>query len=175
MLREIAMDRLRLLRELSFGAQVAEEETSELADYFVETDQWLRIFGGEVDVIRGHKGAGKSAIYLLLSTRTDQLFDKGILLVSAEKPRGTPVFKDLITEPPASEAEFIGLWKLYIVTLIAQRMKEFDVKGAAAERLYQSLADQGLFDADADLSRMFRMVKEYARRWLAPKAVEAQH
>jgi len=39
MSKEIAMDQLRLLRELSFGAQVAEEETNELADYFVETDQ----------------------------------------------------------------------------------------------------------------------------------------
>jgi hypothetical protein len=77
---------------LSFGAQVAEEETSDLADYFVETDQWLRIFGGEVDVIRGPKGAGKSAIYLLLSTRADELFDKRIMLISAEKPRGTPSF-----------------------------------------------------------------------------------
>jgi hypothetical protein len=78
MIREIAVDRLRLLREVPFGAQVAEEETNDLADYFVETDQWLRIFGGEVDVIRGHKGAGKSAIYLLLSTRTDELFDKAL-------------------------------------------------------------------------------------------------
>jgi len=45
MVKEIALDRLRLLREVSFGAQVAEEETSELTDYFVETDQWLRIAG----------------------------------------------------------------------------------------------------------------------------------
>ena len=131
-------------------------------------------FGGEVDVIRGHKGSGKSAIYLLLSTRTDELFDKGILLVSAEKPRGAPVFKDLVTEPPASEAEFVNLWKLYIAALIAQRMKEFDLKGAPAERLYKSLAEQNLLEADADLSRIFRVVKEYARRWLSPKTVEAE-
>ena len=85
-----------------------------------------------------------------MSTRTDELFDKGILLINAEKPRGTPVFKDLVTEPPASEAEFIGLWKLYIVALIAQRMKDFDVKGTAADQLYRSLEDQGLLEAGAD-------------------------
>ena len=166
------MDRLEVLRSLSFGAQVAEEETNELAEYFVETDQWLRIFGGEVDVIRGHKGAGKSAIYLLLAARDNQLFDKNILLVNAEKPRGTPVFKDLVTEPPASEAEFVGLWKLYIGVLIAQRIKTFDVKGAAAERLYNSLQEQGLLE-ETELSRIFRLVKEYARRWLSP-TVEAE-
>jgi hypothetical protein len=174
MVKEIAVDRLRLLREVSFGAQVAEEETGELAEYFVETDQWLRIFGGEVDVIRGHKGAGKSAIYLLLSTRTDELFDKGILLISAEKPRGTPVFKDLVIEPPASEAEFIGLWKLYIVVLIAQRMKEFEIKGTSADQLYMSLGDQGLLDSKADLTRIFRIVKEYAKRWFNQKAIETE-
>jgi hypothetical protein len=167
-------ERLELLRGVSFGAQVAEEETNDLADYFVETDQWLRIFGGEVDVIRGPKGAGKSAIYLLLSTRADALFHKGIVLISAEKPRGTPVFKDLVTEPPASEAEFVGLWKLYIAALIAQKMKEFDVKGGAAARLYESLTDQGLLEAGADLSHIFRVAKEYARRWLSPKVLEAE-
>jgi hypothetical protein len=57
------MPRLDLLRNMSFGARVAEEETGELASYFVETDQWNRIFRGEIDVVRGEKGAGKSAIY----------------------------------------------------------------------------------------------------------------
>src|SRR5687768_8526063 len=102
----ISMDRLTLLKSLSFGAQVAEEETSELANYFVETDQWLRIYNGEIDVVRGPKGAGKSAIYSLLTAKADEFFDKRILLVSAERPRGTPVFKDLETDPPTSEIQF---------------------------------------------------------------------
>jgi hypothetical protein len=64
------MPKLELLRNLSFGARVAEEETAELAKYFVETDQWNRIFRGEIDIIQGDKGAGKSAIYsLLVATR----------------------------------------------------------------------------------------------------------
>ena len=74
------MQRIELLRKLSFGARVAEEETAELAKYFVETDQWNRIFRGDIDVIRGDKGAGKSAIYSLLVTKTNELFDKKILL-----------------------------------------------------------------------------------------------
>ena len=40
------MDKLQLLRDASFGARVAEEETAELASYFVETDQWMRIVRG---------------------------------------------------------------------------------------------------------------------------------
>jgi ABC-type lipoprotein export system ATPase subunit len=87
----MGMDRLQLLKAMSFGARVAEEETSELESYFVETDQWSRIFKGEVDVIKGDKGSGKSAIYSLLSTKSSELFDKRILLITAEEPRGTPV------------------------------------------------------------------------------------
>lgn len=60
--RKRAMDRLTLLKSLSFGSQVAEEEIQDLQSYFVETDQWSRIFGGKIDIVRGEKGTGKSAI-----------------------------------------------------------------------------------------------------------------
>ena len=73
------MDRMQLLKSISFGERVAEDETTALAKYFVETDQWDRILKGEIDVVRGEKGSGKSAIYSLLVARTDDLFDKGIL------------------------------------------------------------------------------------------------
>jgi hypothetical protein len=87
---------------------------NELAKYFVETDQWNRIFRGEIDIIQGDKGAGKSAIYSLLVAKTNELFDKNILLITAEQPRGATVFRDLVSDPPTSENEFISLWKLYI-------------------------------------------------------------
>jgi hypothetical protein len=43
------MERLDLLKQLSFGTQVAEDETADLAKYFVETHQWNRIASGEID------------------------------------------------------------------------------------------------------------------------------
>jgi hypothetical protein len=128
------VDRMQLLKKISFGARVAEDETGELGNYFVETDQWDRVFGGEIDVIKGDKGAGKSAIYSLLSAKSDELFDKRILLITAEEPRGTPVFKELVTEPPAAEAEFVGLWKLYLLSLIAKKLQEYDIKNDPAKK-----------------------------------------
>jgi hypothetical protein len=44
---------------------------------------------GEIDIVRGDKGAGKSAIYSLLITRESEFFDRNTLLVPGEKPRGT--------------------------------------------------------------------------------------
>jgi hypothetical protein len=142
--RGIDMERLQLLKSISFGQRVAEDETAALAKYFVETDQWDRILKGEIDVIRGEKGSGKSAIYSLLIARADELFDKGILLTTGENPRGATVFKELVAQPPTSEQEFVGLWKLYLVTLIAQQLKEFGVVGKDYETLVGTLEDQGL-------------------------------
>jgi hypothetical protein len=166
------MDRMQLLKRISFGARVAEEETGELGNYFVETDQWDRIFNGEIDVVKGDKGAGKSAIYSLLSAKSDDLFDKRILLITAEEPRGTPVFKELVTEPPTGEAEFIGLWKLYLLSLIAKKFQEFGINNEPAKKLIQHLSDQGLVQQGFDLRNLLNIVRQYARRYFSP-TVEA--
>jgi hypothetical protein len=157
------MDRLSLLKRLSFGAQVAEDEVQELANYFVETHQWEQIAGGKLDIIRGEKGAGKSAIYSLLSTKTDEFFDHGILMVAAERPRGTTVFKDLVADPPTTEEEFVWLWKVYIITLIAQKLREYDVKGTEARKLYGALEEVKLLDAAVDLSGLLRVAQRFVR------------
>ena len=162
------MDKLQLLKSISFGERVAEEETNELATYFVETDQWNRIFRGEIDVVKGDKGAGKSAIYSLLTTKDTELFDKGILLIPAEKPRGTPVFKELVTHPPASEAEFVGLWKLYILTLVVETMRNFGIGGTQANEVERCLEDQGFIEKEFDLARLLKTVQNYVKRWFSP-------
>ena len=82
------MDKYKIIRELSFGQRVAEEEVDSLATYFVETDHWNRLFRGDIDVIYGSKGAGKSALYALMLSKSGELFDKGTILVPAENPRG---------------------------------------------------------------------------------------
>lgn len=166
------MERLQLLKKISFGERVAEDETTGLAKYFVETDQWERILKGEVDVIRGEKGSGKSAIYSLLLARSNDLFDEGILLTTGENPRGATVFKELVAEPPTSEQEFVGLWKLYLVALVAQQLREYGLSGKDFDELTSILEDQGLLDAEFDLGRIFKQVRSYVGRWFVPKSVE---
>jgi hypothetical protein len=167
------MERRELLKQISFGARVAEDETSELASYFVETDQWERLLRGEVDIIKGDKGAGKSAIYSLLVAKAGELFDERILLIPAEKPRGTPAFKELATDPPATEAEFIGLWKLYIITLIAQTAHDYGIKNDHLTKLRELLAEQGFIEPQVDLNRLLKVSLRYVRSWFRPKLVEA--
>jgi hypothetical protein len=163
------MDRLELLKKVSFGARVAEEEINELETYFVETDEWYRLFQEEVDIIKGDKGAGKSAIYSLLMAKANELFDKRILVISAEHPRGAPVFKELITDPPASEPEFVGLWKLYILTLLAQAMSDYGINNEHSRELRRRLADQGFIDSQFDLAQVLKATLKYAKRYFTPK------
>jgi polynucleotide 5'-kinase involved in rRNA processing len=84
------MSKRDLLKQIDFGHRIAEEEGTALTSYFVETDNWRRLVNGEVDVVYGPKGSGKSALYALLVARTNDLFDRKTLLVPAENPRGTP-------------------------------------------------------------------------------------
>lgn len=166
------MEKLELLKSISFGARVAEDEISELAKYFVETDQWSQMVRGEIDIVRGDKGAGKSAIYSLLITRESEFFDRSTLLIPGEKPRGTPAFKDIIANPPTIEPEFIELWKLYILALVGRKMRDLDVKGASAEKVYGALESVGLLDRTYDLSGLLRVVQNIARRLFQAESVE---
>ena len=166
------MKRLDLLKHVSFGVQVAEEEVKALASYFVETNEWIRIARGEIDIIRGEKGSGKSAIYSLLMTKVGVFFDQNILLVAAENPRGATVFKDLVADPPTTEQEFIALWKLYLLTIIAQQLRDYDVHGASVARVYCALEDARLLEKEFSLAGVLRSVHEYARRIIKLEAVE---
>ena len=89
------MKRVDLLKSVTFGAQVAEDEAASLANYFVETNDWARIVRGEIDIVRGDKGAGKSAIYSLLLNKSGEFFGNNVILIAAENPRGATVFKNL--------------------------------------------------------------------------------
>ncbi|HEY4428989.1 MAG TPA: hypothetical protein VGN08_12360 [Solirubrobacteraceae bacterium] len=152
------------LERASFGERIAEDEVEELARYFVETDQWRRLFSGERDIVYGPKGAGKSALYSLLVQKADELFDRGILVVPAENPNGTPAFRDVVAEPPTSEAEFVALWKLYFLSLCASILGEWSVETDAARRVYRALEDAGLLQIRGTLRARLNAVRDYVRR-----------
>src|SRR5262249_30205023 len=136
-------DKRDVLREISFGARVAEEEVAELRRYFVETDQWHRLYEGDIDVVYGAKGSGKSAMFALLLSREDALFDRRILLTAVENPRGAPVFSHLVDDSPPTETEFRALWKLYLLSLVGRQLREYRVTGPLASSVTGELERAG--------------------------------
>jgi hypothetical protein len=113
-----------VLTQAEFGSQIAEDEVDDLHSYFVETEQWRRLLAGDVDIVFGAKGSGKSALYSLLVAQKEKLrLGRRTLFIAAENPRGTPAFRDLTTEPPLSEEHFRGLWKLYFLSISANYIR----------------------------------------------------
>lgn len=166
------MTKQELLSLSDFGKRVAEEEAEELGFYFVETDQWKRVFAGEVDVIYGAKGSGKSAIYSLVLRRQTDLLKQGIAVLPAENPHGTPVFRDLVTNPPASESEFRALWKMYFLSLLAEHLRGTGNASASGKLVIRSMEDARLLQKDTSLSGKLRAAVDYVSRCFKAEAVE---
>lgn len=60
----------RLLETITCGDPVAENEASTLADHFLQTDGYNRTLAGEVNILVGRKGSGKTAVFLQVRDRS---------------------------------------------------------------------------------------------------------
>lgn len=169
------MKQLDVLRASYFGQRTAEEEAEHLRAYFVETEQWSQVFKGEVDVVYGPKGSGKSAIYSLISQSKDDLFDRNIIIVPGENPQGAPAFRDIGENPPYNESEFINLWKLYILTLCGQTIKEYGFTGEKCRLVIDTLEEAELLPSSFTLSKALKYAFDYVRALTRkPEAIEGE-
>ena len=166
------MSVLAVLRDVTFGQRVAEEEGEQLTAYFVETDHWTRLFSGTVDIVYGPKGAAKSALYSLLVNKRNNLFDRGVLLAPGENPRGATAFAALVADPPASEREFVALWKLYLACLISAALDDYGIASASADVLRRQLEESGLRPRQKNLQTLLMSALDYVKRLLRPEAIE---
>lgn len=158
---------------LSLGSRVAEEERNELASYFVETENWRKVYSGEVDLIFAPKGGGKSAIYSMMMSRESELFDSRVLLVPAENPSGGTAFSEIESQPPTDEDEFVGLWKLYFLSLIARTFAEYELNSPEAKEVIAQVRAAGLIALpDTPKRQVLRRAMDYVRAWFARVQVE---
>jgi hypothetical protein len=158
------MNKREVLAHTNFGQRIAEDEADDLASYFVETEQWRKVISGAVDVVYGPKGSGKSALYSLLRQKTDELIKQGIIPASGENMRGTPAFQELVSDPPASEEQFRGLWKLYFLSLIGFAFRGLKIQNEPAQHVIAALEGTGLLVPEWSLRRMLRAALDYIRR-----------
>lgn len=74
------------LQSLQIGDPTAENEMTTLAGYFLATDQYSRALRGEVNLVVGRKGAGKTALFLQVRDKIRS--DKRNIVLDL-KPEGT--------------------------------------------------------------------------------------
>jgi hypothetical protein len=151
--RGSSMTKRETLEKSNFGRRIAEEETDDLKQYFVQTEQWKRLLAGDIDIIYGPKGSGKSALYSLLTREFETMRrERRIIGIPAEDPRGTPVFRDLVNDPPASEEVFRQLWKFYFLSLLAEYARDYmkltNVRDKEAEDTVAILVRVGLMEEE---------------------------
>lgn len=168
--------RTGVLIKAEFGSRIAEDEVDELHSYFVETEQWRKILAGDVDIVFGSKGAGKSALYSLLVAQKEKLrLGRRTVFIAAENPRGTPAFRDLTTEPPLTEEHFRGLWKLYFLSIAANYIRHHldstRTSNSDAGLVIDLLTTNGLLAPNVTLITRLKAALEYLRRYVP--AVEA--
>jgi len=167
------LDRLELLRQLSFGETVAEAEIDHLHRYFARTALWTDLQDGRFDITLGPKGSGKSALYLLLARESASAEEAGRYIIKGENLHDTPVFSQLAENPLPNETSYDGLWKLYILTLAIGHLHAKKVQLPSLKTTREHLVEAGLLRAKGPLSirRALSSIRTYLSR-LIPQAIE---
>jgi hypothetical protein len=116
------------LSRLTLGASSAENEFQELGQYFLETDEFRRTLRGEVQIVLGRKGAGKTALFFQLR---DRLREDNRSVVLDLKPEGFQLLKfkaqvlDYLEEG-TQEHTITAFWEYLLLLEICHKLLEKD-------------------------------------------------
>jgi hypothetical protein len=152
---------------------VAELEVNTLSNYFLETDDWHQLIGDEVDIVYGAKGSGKSALYNLLYSKSDELKSSGVLICTAENVQGDPVFKSLPSDPPKSDNEFSALWRIYALSLLGKTLERLNSNNVQAVEFLRRVRDIGLIPQKDSLEFLAKNAISWVKRLFNPSGVES--
>ena len=118
----------RFIESVSLGASSAENEFRELGSYYITTDQFLRSFRGEVRMVIGRKGSGKTALFAQLRDRVRQPQENVVVDL---KPEGYKLRKfsesigSLLTEG-TYEHTVMAFWEYLLLLEICYKILEKD-------------------------------------------------
>jgi hypothetical protein len=117
-----------LLQSLAIGDPTAENEMTTLGEYFLATDQYNRAVRGEVNLVVGKKGTGKTALWIQIRDRIRS--DKRNVVVDL-KPEGYQLLKlkeDLLAHltQGASQHLLTAFWEYLILLEVAYKLLEKD-------------------------------------------------
>lgn len=117
-----------ILTKLSIGDPTAENEMTTLSDYYLSTDEYQRALRGEVNLVVGRKGSGKTALFVQLR---DTKRSKKPNIVVDLKPEGFQLVKlkeqvlDFLTAG-AQQHLITALWEYILLLEISYKVLEKD-------------------------------------------------
>jgi hypothetical protein len=140
---------LTFLEGLNIGANVAEEEEEGLASYYYPMDPYYRAARGDVRIVAGRKGSGKSALfYRLANDKTNT--PKNIVLDLQPESYQLIKFKEEVLRvlmPGTQLHVLVAIWDYILLLELTHRLLETD------KELYQR--DHTLFDQYVTLHDLY--------------------
>jgi hypothetical protein len=166
-----------LLQRISLGDPMAENEFQSLAAYYVQTDEYNRALRGEVNLVVGRKGTGKTALFFQVRDRIKR--DKQNVVIDL-KPEGYQLLKlkehvlDLLTEGAKSHL-ITAFWEYLLLLEICRKVLEkdraryrFDVSISEGYRLLERLYGRGAGPTEGDFSeRLLSLSQEIIDAYVA--------
>ncbi len=165
----LVAEQSNLLAQLILGSSAAENEFQELGLYYLETDEFRRALRGEVRIVLGRKGAGKTALFFQLRDRIRQ--DKKNIVLDL-KPEGFQLlkFKEQVLdylEEGTREHTITAFWEYLLLLEICHKLLQTDKERHLRDHElyipYQELAriyDSDEYIAEGDFSeRMLRLTR----------------
>jgi hypothetical protein len=143
---------LTFLEGVSFGSSAAENEFRELASYYLETDQFQRALRGEVRLVVGRKGSGKTAIFAQVRDRIREIRQN---IVVDLRPDGYQLlkFKEMVLKylgQGSLEHTITAFWEYLLLLEICYKLLEKDrlphTRNYRLLKPYQKLAS--IYDSD---------------------------
>jgi hypothetical protein len=163
-----------LLRSLDLGSSVAEFD-ADLKTYFVETETFRAVITGNVDIIAGDKGTGKTALYKVLRDRYREFQElENVEILPAFNPAGNPVFQRLGQLPPLNEGQYTTIWKSYLLSLVGNWLLEIfaDAPTERMQRLNDVLTKVGLRSSDDSAQTIFSKLVNLISKLINPKSAQ---
>jgi hypothetical protein len=116
------------LSQLTLGASSAENEFIDLGKYYIETDEFRRTLRGEVQIVLGRKGAGKTAMFYQIRDRLRK--DKSNIILDL-KPEGFQLlkFKEQVLdylEEGTREHTITAFWEYLLMLEICHKLLQND-------------------------------------------------
>jgi hypothetical protein len=119
---------LGLLQELSIGDGAAENEFTTLKAYFIPTDAFGRTLQGNVDLVTGRKGSGKTALFFQIRDRLRGNKDNVVVDLKPEGYQLTQLKESVLQYLKAGSQSYLitAFWHYLILMEIVHRIIETD-------------------------------------------------
>lgn len=116
------------IQKLQIGASAAENEHDDLGSYYIQTDEFQRVLDGDVQVVTGRKGSGKTALFYQARNRIR--FDKRNVVLDLN-PEGFQLrkFKTMVLErmeAGTQEHTLTAFWEYLLYLELCYKLLEKD-------------------------------------------------